>query len=87
MLEFGEYLSYITTLVLAPLHYIVTEGLDKYGYKLESENIAKTWLSTGLEWFNKHGEFLEKYNVANPDLPSSASCFTPCQGQIIPHNS
>jgi alpha,alpha-trehalase len=47
----------------APLHFIVVEGLKRYGYEKEAERIAKKWLQTNLDWFTKHNEFLEKYNV------------------------
>lgn len=50
----------------APLHYIVCEGLEAYGYHAEAERIAKKWLSTNLEWFKRTGNFQEKYNVVNP---------------------
>lgn len=53
----------------APLHYIVVEGLLKYGYREDAERIAMKWLRTNLDWFNTHGVFLEKYNVVNPDKP------------------
>lgn len=53
----------------APLQFIVVEGLLKYGYHADAERIAMKWLRTNLDWFNAHGVFLEKYNVANPDKP------------------
>jgi len=53
----------------APLHYVVVEGLVKYGYHDDAERIARKWLRTNLDWFNDHGVFLEKYNVVNPDKP------------------
>lgn len=53
----------------APLHFIVVEGLLKYGYREDAERIATKWLHTNLDWFNEHGVFLEKYNVVNPDKP------------------
>lgn len=53
----------------APLHFVVVEGLLKYGYHSDAERIALKWLRTNLDWFNEHGVFLEKYNVVNPDKP------------------
>lgn len=53
----------------APLHFIVIEGLQKYGYEKQAQELATKWLSTNLKWFNTHGEFLEKYNVINPKKP------------------
>ncbi len=51
----------------APLHYIVTEGLERYGYATEAQSIAYKWMRTNLGWFSAHGEFLEKYNVVAPN--------------------
>ncbi len=50
----------------APLHYIVVEGLRKYGYHEEARRIALSWVQTNLQWFERNGNFLEKYNVVNP---------------------
>lgn len=52
----------------APLHMIVTEGLENYGYHDEAKSIAMKWLNTCNSWFNEHGNFLEKYNVVNQKL-------------------
>ncbi len=49
----------------APLHYFVIEGLERYGYHKEASRIAQSWLKTNNDWFNRHGVFLEKYNVVN----------------------
>lgn len=53
----------------APLHYIVTEGLERYGYAPEARNIAYKWMRTNLNWFQAKGHFQEKYNVVAPDKP------------------
>jgi alpha,alpha-trehalase len=53
----------------APLHFIVVEGLKRYGYHEDAERIARKWLKTNLDWFTQHGEFLEKYNVVSPSKP------------------
>lgn len=50
----------------APLHYIVIEGLERYGYHEEAKRIAQKWITTNLHWFSTHGDFLEKYNVVQP---------------------
>jgi alpha,alpha-trehalase len=50
----------------APLHFIVVEGLKRYGYHQDAERIARKWLKTNLDWFMKYGEFIEKYNVVSP---------------------
>jgi len=53
----------------APLHYVVIRALERYGYHAEAKRIAMKWIRTNLDWFNKRGVFLEKYNVVNPDKP------------------
>ncbi len=53
----------------APLHYIVIQALERYGYHDDARRVAMKWLNTNLQWFNKHGVFLEKYNVVNPEKP------------------
>lgn len=53
----------------APLHWIVIEGLKNYGYHAEAERITRNWLHTNLLWFERHGVFLEKYNVVKPTRP------------------
>ena len=53
----------------APLHFIVVEGLLRYGYHADAKRIAMKWLRTNLEWFNQNHVFLEKYNVVNPEKP------------------
>lgn len=50
----------------APLHFFVVKGLENYGYHDIAKRIASKWLKNNLDWFNTHGEFLEKYNVVNP---------------------
>jgi alpha,alpha-trehalase len=53
----------------APLHFIVVEGLKRYGYHSEAKRITERWVATNLNWFKKHGEFMEKYNVVNINKP------------------
>jgi alpha,alpha-trehalase len=53
----------------APLQYIVIRALERYGYHREARKFATKWLKTNLNWFNKNGVFLEKYNVVSPDKP------------------
>lgn len=50
----------------APLQYIVVEGLRRYGFEAEAKQVATAWVKANLDWFNRHGVFLEKYNVVNP---------------------
>lgn len=49
----------------APLQYIVVEGLQRYGYHEDARRIATKWAKCNLDWFDRHGEFAEKYNVVN----------------------
>lgn len=53
----------------APLHFIVIKGLERYGYHDDARRIAMKWLKNNLDWFNRHGVFLEKYNVVDPEKP------------------
>jgi len=53
----------------APLHFVVVEGLLKYGYHDDAKRIALKWVKNNLDWFNEHHVFLEKYNVVNPEKP------------------
>lgn len=53
----------------APLQYIVIRALERYGYYEDARRIAQKWLRCNLDWFNKHGLFLEKYNVVSPEKP------------------
>ncbi len=53
----------------APLQYLVIRGLERYGYHADANRLARKWLKTNLDWFNKNHVFLEKYNVVQPDKP------------------
>ncbi len=53
----------------APLHFLVVKGLQRYGYQEDARRIALKWLKTNLDWFNRNGVFLEKYNVVQPNKP------------------
>ena len=53
----------------APLHFLVVQGLERYGYHKDARRIAMKWLKTNLNWYNRDKVFLEKYNVVNPDKP------------------
>lgn len=59
----------------APLQYIVIKGLQRYGYDDDARRIAMKWLKTNLDWFNKNGVFLEKYNVVQPDKPPAKGVY------------
>lgn len=59
----------------APLHFIVVQGLLRYGYTEDARRIAMKWLKTNLDWFNEHHVFLEKYNVVSPDKPPTKGLY------------
>lgn len=59
----------------APLHFLIVKGLMRYGYEKDAKRIAMKWLKTNLEWFSKHGIFLEKYNVVSPDKPPAKGLY------------
>jgi alpha,alpha-trehalase len=47
----------------APLHWIVTEGMDRYGFREEAMTIRRNWCTNCLAVFEKTGDLWEKYNV------------------------
>jgi alpha,alpha-trehalase len=59
----------------APLHLLIIQGLQRYGYHAEASRIAHKWLKTNLSWFNKEGVFLEKYNVVSPEKPPAKGVY------------
>ncbi len=59
----------------APLHFLVVKALQKYGYEEDAKRIAMRWLKTNLDWFNKNGVFLEKYNVVQPAKPPAKGAY------------
>ncbi len=59
----------------APLHFRIVQGLLRYGYQEDAKRIAMKWLKTNLDWFNKHGVFLEKYNVVTPERPPTKGLY------------
>jgi alpha,alpha-trehalase len=64
----------------APLHFMVVKGLQRYGYHQDAKRIATKWLKTNLDWFNVHGEFLEKYDVVQPGKPATQGLYPPQVG-------
>jgi len=59
----------------APLHFLTVKGLQKYGYEEDARRIAMKWLKNNLDWFSKHGVFLEKYNVVQPGKPPTKGVY------------
>lgn len=52
----------------APLQLIAIEAMERYGYHVAAERIARKWLHTCLTQFETTGEFYEKYNVVDIHL-------------------
>lgn len=59
----------------APLHFLVIQGLERYGYHDDAKRIALKWIKTNLDWFNENGVFIEKYNVVTPDKPPAKGVY------------
>lgn len=53
----------------APLQLIAIQAMERYGYHMDAERIARKWIAANLQWFEREGEFLEKYNVVDPEQP------------------
>lgn len=53
----------------APLQFIAVQALERYGYHDDARRIAMKWLSSNVRWFDKNHNFLEKYNVVQPEKP------------------
>ncbi len=51
----------------APLQWLVTEGLERYGYAAEARRLRLTWLETCTTVFRSTRAFWEKYNVRDPE--------------------
>lgn len=64
----------------APLHFIVIEALERYGYHADARRIALKWLKCNLSGFTRKGVFLEKYNVVNPLKPPAKGVYPTQEG-------
>jgi alpha,alpha-trehalase len=49
----------------APLQMIAVQGMEKYGYHVAAERVARKWINANLVQFEAQGEFFEKYNVVD----------------------
>jgi alpha,alpha-trehalase len=65
-----------------PMHMMVVEGLDAYGYHADAERIAGKYLSMLLGEFERTGAFWEKYNVVEgtSELPRERTPNVPLHG-------
>jgi alpha,alpha-trehalase len=59
----------------APLQFITVQGLRRYGFDADAQRVAMKWLRNNLQWFDKHQEFLEKYNVVYPGKPPAKGVY------------
>lgn len=50
----------------APLHYLATEGLERYGKHALAQDIANRWVETVKRMYKRFGALMEKYNVQDP---------------------
>ncbi len=50
----------------APLQWIVTEGLDRYGFSEHARRIRRAWCDNVAQVFEQTGRLWEKYNVVEP---------------------
>lgn len=53
----------------APLQLLAVQAMERYGYHDDAERVARKWLNANLVQFEMTGEFFEKYNVVNVELP------------------
>lgn len=52
----------------APLHLLAAEGLRRYGYDEQANELSVRFLSTVLRHFVVHGAVYEKYDVTDPEV-------------------
>jgi alpha,alpha-trehalase len=64
----------------APLHWLVSEGLTRYGFHNEAELIVRRWLNTNLEYFEEFDVFREAYNVVDGFDSPHAGVYPPQVG-------
>lgn len=51
----------------APLHWVVIQGLRRYGFDELADEIKRRWVNTNLTVFKDQGKLVEKYDVVNPN--------------------
>jgi len=59
----------------APLHYIVTSGLDSYGFTEQATTIRRSWVKTVEDIYQKTGLIFEKYNMIDPAQPPTSAVY------------
>jgi alpha,alpha-trehalase len=64
----------------APLHWICSEGLTKYGRQDFAEDISRRWIKTNMDYFEEFGVFREAYDVVNGIDTPHAGVYPPQVG-------
>lgn len=64
----------------APLQWIVAEGLERYGFKGEAQEIRRLWCDTCAQAFGRTGVLHEKYNVVDPSQPPEPGLYGTIEG-------
>ncbi|MEI7467952.1 MAG: trehalase family glycosidase [Chloroflexota bacterium] len=64
----------------APLQWLVTEGLDRYGYADEANDIRQSWCHICENGFKRDHTLLEKYNVIKPNTPPAHGVYGTVKG-------
>ncbi|HVQ43537.1 MAG TPA: trehalase family glycosidase [Candidatus Saccharimonadia bacterium] len=49
----------------APLQMIAVQAMERYGYHVAAERVARKWINANLVQFEANSEFFEKYNVVH----------------------
>ena len=64
----------------APLQWLVTAGLERYGYRAEAREARRRWAETCLDAFERTGAFWEKYNVVTPHASTEEGLYGQLHG-------
>lgn len=59
----------------APLHDIVIDGLDNYGFTVHADRISGKWVKMVNNNYERTKSFDEKYNVVDPNLEAKGSVY------------
>lgn len=60
----------------APLQWVAFEGLRRYGFDALAREGARRWVETTTRMYHETGQFLEKYNVEQPDVLGGGGEYT-----------
>lgn len=59
----------------APLQWIVAQGLDRYGYSAQAEQLRRAWCATCAAYHAQTGVLWEKYNVVDAAAEGEAGLY------------